>query len=67
VDTIADIENTSSLETLVELAQSHSNTDVRREAVEALADRASNAGSSDQAPIIELLAKLAAADRDMEL
>jgi HEAT repeat protein/beta-lactamase regulating signal transducer with metallopeptidase domain len=67
VDTIAGIENTGSLETLVELAQAHTSADIRREAVEALAERASGHDSADQTAIVGLLAKVAAADRDTDV
>ena len=54
--------------TLMELAQSQTDTDVRREAVEALADRASGAGtSSTRRAIIELLSTLATTDRDADV
>lgn len=40
---------------------------MRREAVEALADRASHGGDGDQKTIVELLARLAATDRDADV
>ena len=45
LDAIGGIDSTSGVETLMELARSHPNTNLRREAVEALADRASGQGA----------------------
>jgi HEAT repeat protein len=71
VDTIAGIEDSSSLETLMQLARSHESTRVRKEAVEALADRAhehdEGKASAEQAKIVELLSTLATADRDIDV
>ena len=70
VDTIAGIDNTSGVETLMELARSHPNTRLRREAVEALAHRASERGAgkanADQA-VVELLSTLATTDRETDV
>ena len=70
IDTIAGIDNTSVAETLMELARTHPNTRIRREAVEALADRASGQGagkgSGDQA-VVELLSTLATTDRETDV
>jgi beta-lactamase regulating signal transducer with metallopeptidase domain/HEAT repeat protein len=70
LDTIAGIDDASGVETLMELARSHPNTSLRREAVEALADRASEQGAgkgnADQA-VIELLSTLAATDRETDV
>ena len=71
VDAIASIDDTSSVETLIQLARSHSGTSVRREAVEALAGRAHGQDegktSVEQTKTIELLSALAAADRDIDV
>ena len=71
VDTIAAIENSSSVETLIQLARSHTSTDVRRDAVEALADRAHGQGegrpSAEMTQVVELLSALATADRDIDV
>jgi beta-lactamase regulating signal transducer with metallopeptidase domain/HEAT repeat protein len=70
VDTIAGIENTSGVATLMELARSHPNTSLRREAVEALAQRASEQAAgkanADKA-VVELLSTLAATDRETDV
>jgi beta-lactamase regulating signal transducer with metallopeptidase domain/HEAT repeat protein len=71
VDTMAGIEHAQSLAALKELARSHASASVRREAVEALADRAAHRDegqpSPDRAAIVELLATLARTDRDTEV
>ena len=71
VDAIAAIEDTSSVETLIQLARSHESTSVRSEAIEALADRArghdEGKPSAEQTKIIELLSALAGADRDIDV
>ena len=71
VDTIAAIENSSSVETLIQLARSHTSTDVRRDAVEALADRAHGQGegrpNAEMTQVVELLSALATADRDLDV
>jgi HEAT repeat protein len=71
VDTIAGIADTSSVETLMQLARSHESTGVRKEAVEALADRArghdEGKASAEQTKIVELLSTLATADRDIDV
>jgi HEAT repeat protein len=66
VDTLSGIEHPEGFGTLRELARSHANADVRREAVEALADRAS--GDSDpreRAEIPELLSTVATGDPEI--
>jgi HEAT repeat protein len=71
VDTIAAIENSSSVETLIQLARSHENSNVRQEAIEALADRAHGHGDGKPAAeltkVVELLSTLATADRDIDV
>ena len=71
VDAIAAIEDTSSVETLIQLARSHETSNVRKEAVEALADRAHGQGEgkpdAELTKIVELLSTLAAADRDIDV
>jgi beta-lactamase regulating signal transducer with metallopeptidase domain/HEAT repeat protein len=67
IDTIADIDDTRSLETLIQLARSHASVSVRREAVEALAHRASGQhedSAKDRTAVVELLTALAKSDRD---
>jgi HEAT repeat protein/beta-lactamase regulating signal transducer with metallopeptidase domain len=71
VDTIAGIDDPKGLAILMDLARSQSSSAIRREAVEAMADRASGrgqgTGTADQAAIVDLLARLAATDRDADV
>ena len=71
VDTIAASENESSRATLMELARSHASLDVRREAVEALAQHAGAHGegqaSSESRAIVDLLSSLATTDRSLDV
>jgi HEAT repeat protein len=71
IDTIADLDDTRSLETLMQLARSHASVDIRREAVEALAQRASDQhegrASSDRTAVVELLSTMAKSDRDADV
>jgi beta-lactamase regulating signal transducer with metallopeptidase domain/HEAT repeat protein len=71
VDAIASIEDASSLETLMQLARSHTSTGVRIEAVEALAGRGHGQGEgkpdADLTKIVELLTALATADREIDI
>jgi len=71
VNAIASIEDTSSLETLIQLARTHTSTAVRIEAVEALAGRAHGQGEgkpdAELTKVVELLSGLAAADREIDV
>ena len=71
VDTIAASDSESSRATLMELARSHSSLDVRREAVEALAQHAGGHGEgkpgSESRAIVDLLASLATTDRALDV
>ena len=71
VDAIASIEDTSSLETLMQLARAHTSTAVRIEAVEALAGRGHGQGEgrpeAELTKIVELLSGLATADREIDV
>jgi len=71
VEAIGSLEDTSSLETLIQLAREHASTAVRIEAVEALADRADGHGEgkpgAEVTKIVELLSGLARADREIDV
>ena len=67
MDTIAGIENTSSLETLMELARSHPIRTSDGKRWRRWRTGRPNAGSADQAPIVELLSKLATTDHDNDV
>ncbi len=67
VDTLAGLEDAKGLTTLMALAQSHPRTNVRREAIEALADQSSDPDEARDRTIVDLLEKLARNDRDIEV
>jgi HEAT repeat protein len=70
VDTLADTQAPEAVATLHEIARSNASTDVRREAVEALADRAAAGDvqeSAERATILELLSTIATANSDIEV
>jgi HEAT repeat protein/beta-lactamase regulating signal transducer with metallopeptidase domain len=68
VDTLAGIEDPAGLKTIRELAQSHASANVRREAVEALAHRASaHTNAREHAEIIELLSTIATTDAEINV
>jgi HEAT repeat protein len=72
IDTLASLDHPNVLATLTELARTHPRASVRREAVEALADRTSDenndsTGSSERSTILDLLTTLAKEDRDVEI
>ena len=67
VDTLAGLEDAKGLATLMALAQSHPRTNVRREAIEALADQSSDPDEARDRTIVDLLEKLARNDRDIEV
>jgi HEAT repeat protein len=68
VDTLAAIEHPEGLEAVKQLARSHARMDVRREAVEALAHRASEgADAGERAAILELLSTIASSDREADV
>jgi HEAT repeat protein/beta-lactamase regulating signal transducer with metallopeptidase domain len=67
IEALAGVENPAGVGTLMELARSQSNSEVRREALEALSRRAAEAAGGDQKTIVELLARLAATDRDTDV
>ena len=71
IETLAGVEDNGGLATLMELAQSHPRTHVRREAVEALGQSISReeggGAGKDAAAVVELLSRLADGDREPEV
>jgi beta-lactamase regulating signal transducer with metallopeptidase domain/HEAT repeat protein len=69
IDALARLDRAETLTTLVEIAQTHHRRDTRRQAVEALGDRASgrDGRASERATVLDVLARLAATDADVEV
>ena len=66
IQTLAGVEHPEGLATLRQLARSHANTDVRREAVEALGERASaHADGRERGEIFDLLSTIATSDPEI--
>jgi beta-lactamase regulating signal transducer with metallopeptidase domain/HEAT repeat protein len=70
VDTLAGLDRADTLATLIDLARTHPRSSTRRQAVEALADRAADRHDgqpADRATVLDVLSKLAASDPDIEV